>query len=744
MTRDSDKTKPELIAELARLRARVDELAAAEIERGRAETERRERDDALRDVAERSSDIVLLADTAGVATYASPSVARILGYQPEEMVGRTLADFARPEELALIAARVREVLKGQAIDNVDVAVRRKDGSKAIIGWTGSPICRDGEVVGIQLLGRDVTAHRETEDALQEKEERFRLLVEGSDEVFFYVHDRDRSLTYLSPSVRWVLGYEPEEMVGRPCDDFLANESWAAKAAAVVAEELATGVRGGPFHLLFHHKNGGQIVGEVVETPVRRDGKIQCIQGFVHNVTERKHCEERFRITAEVTTDLIYEWNVADDTLEWFGDIDAMLGYAPGELPRTIKGWVDLIHPEDRARLTQSVERHRTATEPIFEEYRVQRKDGTWRYWVDRGAPELDEAGTPYKWIGGCQDVTERMSTEEALLASEKKFRLLIGHLPQRIFYKDRDSVFVSCNDNFARDLGIAPDEIAGKTDYDFYPEELAEKYRADDRRIMESGHLEEIEEAHLRDGQDLIVQVVKTPVTDEAGNVTGILGIFWDITERKRAENALRESEERFRNVYETAPLGFILWDRNCRVTDWNRRAEEMFGWTRDEVLGKDFFGFLIPESARPRVAAMVEALLRGEIEPHVVNENLTKNGETILCEWSNSVLCDREGRVTGAMSLALDITERKRAEEERLNLERQVQHAQKLESLGVLAGGIAHDFNNLLVSILGNADLALQDMSPHAPGRHGRQCGMAWRGPASPAPSARALTTSC
>ena len=315
------------------------------------------------------------------------------------------------------------------------------------------------------------------------------------------------------------------------------------------------------------------------------------QGFVRNVTERKRSEERFRIAAEITTDLIYEWNVVDDTLEWFGDIDAMLGYAPGEVPRTIEGWVRLIHADDRARLADSVELHRTATEPIFEEYRVQRKDGTWRYWVDRGAPVLDEAGVPYKWIGGCQDVTERKRAEEALRASEQKHRLLLEHLPQRIFYKDRDSVFVSCNDNFARDLGVTPDEIAGKTDYDFYPEGLAEKYRADDRRIMESGQLEEIEEAHLRDGQELVVQVVKTPVTDEGGNVTGILGIFWDITERKRAE-------------------------------------------------------------------------------------------------------------------------------EERLNLERQVQHAQKLESLGVLAGGIAHDFNNLLVSILANADLALHDMSPHASGR--------------------------
>ena len=123
MAKDTDETKAEHIAKLARLRARVAELEAAEIERRRAGTSRRERDDVLRDVAERSSDIVLLADTAGVATYASPSVARILGYQPEKIVGRPVADFVPSEGVAVIAAHMPEVLQGEVIENVDVAVR---------------------------------------------------------------------------------------------------------------------------------------------------------------------------------------------------------------------------------------------------------------------------------------------------------------------------------------------------------------------------------------------------------------------------------------------------------------------------------------------------------------------------------------------------------------------------------------------------------------------------------------------
>ncbi len=133
--------------------------------------------------------------------------------------------------------------------------------------------------------------------------------------------------------------------------------------------------------------------------------------------------------------------------------------------------------------------------------------------------------------------------------------------------------------------------------------------------------------------------------------------------ERKRTEEELWASEERYRNVYDTAPLAFVLWDCECRVTGWNSRAAKMFGWSQKEIMGRNFFEFLIPENARPRVEDVVSSLLRGEIEPDVVNENLTKSGETILCRWNNSVLRDRVGTIIGAMSLALDITEQARAE---------------------------------------------------------------------------------
>ena len=134
--------------------------------------------------------------------------------------------------------------------------------------------------------------------------------------------------------------------------------------------------------------------------------------------------------------------------------------------------------------------------------------------------------------------------------------------------------------------------------------------------------------------------------------------------ERIPVREALRRSEERYRNVYNTAPLAFVIWDRDCCITGWNKCAEKFFGWSREEVIGRNFFEFLIPQRTRPHVEEIVAGLLRGELPSTSINENLTKGGEIVLCEWNNSILYDSEGRVEGAISLALDITDRRRSEE--------------------------------------------------------------------------------
>lgn len=136
-----------------------------------------------------------------------------------------------------------------------------------------------------------------------------------------------------------------------------------------------------------------------------------------------------------------------------------------------------------------------------------------------------------------QEISERKEAEKSLRSSENKFRTLVENLPQRICLKDKNSVYLYCNENYAQDLNVAPDEIFGKTDYDFYPKELAERHIAEDNKILHSRKTEWIEERVVKNGEETVVQKIKLPVKNEKGEMSGILDIFWDITERIRLES---------------------------------------------------------------------------------------------------------------------------------------------------------------------------------------------------------------
>ena len=147
------------------------------------------------------------------------------------------------------------------------------------------------------------------------------------------------------------------------------------------------------------------------------------------------------------------------------------------------------------------------------------------------------------------DLTEQRRAETALRQAEVQTRLLLDTLPQKIFYKDRDSVYVDCNASYARDLGISSGEIAGRSDFDFYPREQAEKCRADDVRLMAAGQAEEFDESHVRNGQELWIHTIKTPVRNEQGEVSGVLSIFWDITQLHQAQAHLARLNRMYRTI---------------------------------------------------------------------------------------------------------------------------------------------------------------------------------------------------
>ena len=304
-----------------------------------------------------------------------------------------------------------------------------------------------------------------------------------------------------------------------------------------------------------------------------------------------------------------------------------------------------------------------------------------------------------------QDIAERRKAEKALAEIESNYRTLVENLPQKIFLKDKNSVYISCNENYAKDLRIKPNEIKGKRDYDFFPQEFANKYRGDDRRIVKTGEIEDIEEKYIVNNVDVFVHTVKTPVRDEKGNIIGVLGIFWDITERKKAEEELRRSEEHFREFFNEEPEYCYMISPDGIILDVNKSALNALKYEKNELVGKPLKIIYSSESL-PKVKEVFAKWKKNEELKNEEVEIISKKGERMYVLLSATSLKDTKGRIAYSIWVQRNITERRKAQEERENMQRQLVRAQKMEAIGSFAGGISHDFNNLLTAISGYAEL--------------------------------------
>ncbi len=196
-------------------------------------------------------------------------------------------------------------------------------------------------------------------------------------------------------------------------------------------------------------------------------KDTAIQMTIFDISDRKKAEkklrqseERLKIAGGLAYDLIYEWIIADDKLEWFGNIEKKLGYDRDEIPRTIEGWLKLIHPEDSVRLKDAVELHSTSTALIDYEYRVHHKDGSWKYWSDKALPILNNKGRPYKWIGVCTDITVSKEAARALRNSEERLKSIVDNAVVGIYQVTHKGIFLMVNTKLAQMFGYkSPEEF---------------------------------------------------------------------------------------------------------------------------------------------------------------------------------------------------------------------------------------------------------------------------------------------
>jgi two-component system cell cycle sensor histidine kinase/response regulator CckA len=268
-----------------------------------------------------------------------------------------------------------------------------------------------------------------------------------------------------------------------------------------------------------------------------------------------------------------------------------------------------------------------------------------------------------------------------------------------VFVKDLRGRYLMMNPAGAGFLGRTVDEVIGKDDTELFDDpETGRIIMELDRGVLQSGKMQTFEEGGTAAGVSRIYLSNKGPLRDPSGKVVGLLGICRDITDRKRAEEEMRRSEQKLHIHFEHTPLAVVEWDLDFRVTDWNPSAERIFGYSKQEAI-RQHGSFIVPPQHRQMVDQVWQELLRQDGGTRNTNDNLTKDGRTITCDWYNTPLVDESGRVLGVASLVHDVTEH-------LALEERLRQSQKMEAVGRLAGGVAHDFNNLLTVILGYSQI--------------------------------------
>lgn len=347
---------------------------------------------------------------------------------------------------------------------------------------------------------------------------------------------------------------------------------------------------------------------------------------------------------------------------------------------------------------------------------ARRKDGSFFDVQVAAGLVRDQAGEAILMMGSFVDITKRKRAERQRHEQQDLLRSIIEGTDDLIFAKDLQGRYILINPADAKGFGKSAEEIVGSTDLALFPVELAERIIETDRQVVATGRGLTYEQDFETHGGSVRTYLIrKYPRFDQDGRVIGVLGIARDITERKQAEAALIEHQDLLRSIIEGTDDRIFAKDLQGRYVLMNSSEVDGFGKPAEELLGLTDNELLDSDRAKKAMAIDREVVASGE---NIIYEQVLEvaGGDLRTYSVRKYPRFDQDGRVIGVLGIARDITERKRADEERRNLEAQIQHAQKLESLGVLAGGIAHDFNNILMGVLGNAHLGLQVLPPDSP----------------------------
>jgi len=502
------------------------------------------------------ADAVITTDPNGLVIFLNPVAARLTGWSLHEAVGRPLSEVVRTVQENsrrtddLPIAKV--VGDGEVILSDDeVVLIARDGTARSVEHNAAPI-RDshGKIKGVVIIFRDITERHRVEQAQRESEERFRQLADNINDVF-WIYELDGSkIAYVSPAYESLWGRSCQSRYERPMSYLEAVQPEDRERATLAHHRLESGEATAEEYRIMRPDRTIRWVWDR-GFPIRDEsGRVVRVAGIAEDITERKRAEqalregeERFRTLADATPVLI-----------WVSDTDKRCNYFNKQwldfTGRTIEqemgdGWTQSVHSDDLEGCLETYVTAFDARTPFTMEYRLRRHDGEYRWVLDNGVPRFAPDGSFSGYIGSCLDITDRKRAEVQLRESEERFRRIVETALEGIWVLDPRGRTTFANARMAEMLGISVADMLGRSVFDFMDPEDRSPTAA---RLEQRSHgIADVYDSRFRraDGQEVWAIVSASPFTDDRGIVVGILGMLTDITDRKRAEEELRNADRR-------------------------------------------------------------------------------------------------------------------------------------------------------------------------------------------------------
>ncbi len=663
-------------------------------------------------------------DASGRTIFANRRMSEMVGWPHEEFLQQPAPSFVGEEDRGWIGARIAARRRRER-DNYECRLACRDGSWLDVMVEAVPLFRDdGQPEGAIALVTDITERRRTADAL-----RFVTLARDL-QIGVMTQGPDAGILHCNPKALELLGLTEDQLRGRTSFDPTWNVIHEDGTpfpgpthpvpTAIATRRAVRGVVMGVFRPTTQDRVW-LLVDAIPETDP--DGTLRQVVCTFTDITARKKAEdalaataERFRLSMEATNDGLWDWDLRTDECNLSPGYYRMLGYEPGGLAASGATWSALIHPDDREHAMQANNACIEGRCDTFAvEYRMQARNGEWRWILGRGkCVARDEQGRALRLVGTHVDVTARRQAEE-LRRSEALLKALTDAAPDALFMKDREGRCLFANPATLKLLRKSPDQLLGRTTHEVHEDSgVANALSQNERHIMESGVAREIEEVIRTADGERILQTAKAPLRDDDGRVIGIVGCARDVTERRRAEDALRASASALQHSEAQTQVALKIG----HAGSWNYNVETGQIWGSAE--GLRMFGY--PPVARYWPIEDIEACIPERERVHQALMALLSEGHPYDLEYTihpadgspareihsvATVTRDVDGEPVEVVGFVQDITVRKQAERDLRRLAAELTEANRLKD--IFTDVLRHDIINPAGAIQTATDVLLR-----------------------------------